>query len=252
MVWFNEFKKPKLMILGTFHMGPSNDLFSHQLQDILTDKRQQEIVEVVERIKRYRPTKLALEVETRNSEIINGQYEQYLAGTCELRVNEIYQVGFRIASELMHRKVYCIDWMEQGASTKGSGDVYEWAKKHQPELFESIFGWLHHTYSNEGEVSYRTILDMYRECNEPFQVKQHHTMYVNMARIGDWDQYIGMEWLIWWYQRNLILFSNLARIVDSSDDRILLIVGSAHVQIVSQFIEESGLFERELAYDYLR
>jgi hypothetical protein len=140
--------------------------------------------------------------------------------------------------------------MERGAGTRGSGDVYNWAKQNQPELFDSVYGWLLRAQENTA-TEYRSILDKYRDCNEPATIKQHHTMYINSARIGEQEDYVGMDWLIWWYQRNLIMFSNLARIATASDDRILLIVGAGHVQILSQFLNESGLVELVSVNDYL-
>lgn len=52
-------------------------------------------------------------------------------------------------------------------------------------------------------------------------------------------------------QRNLILFSNLARITTSNDDRVLLIIGAGHVQILSQFLNESEIFDLESCFTYL-
>lgn len=67
-------------------------------------------------------------------------------------------------------------------------------------------------------------------------------MYMHIARIGRGSDYVGIDWMRWWYQRNLILFANLADI-SSSNDRVLLIIGAAHVHLVAQFLKESGLFE---------
>ncbi|MCR2822272.1 DUF5694 domain-containing protein [Lederbergia panacisoli] len=244
--------KPTVLILGTFHMAPSSDLFQSNLDDLLTIKRQKEIQEVVERVKQYNPTKLAVERVTKRNRELNEEYRRYKNGNFELKINEIYQLGFRIANELNHEKIYAIDWMEQGAGTRSAGEVYEWAKANQPELFQSIYGWIEASIQGETEGTAPTILDLFRECNDPSEVKKHHEMYMNMARIGDFDHYVGIDWLIWWYQRNLILFSNLTRLATSSDDRILFIVGSGHVQILYQFLEESGLFDLERADTYLR
>ncbi|MCJ8008637.1 DUF5694 domain-containing protein [Lederbergia wuyishanensis] len=244
--------KPTVLIFGTFHMAPSSDLYQSTLDDLLTLKRQQEIRDVVDRIKQYKPTKLALERVTKRENELNEEYRRYKNGDFELQVNEIYQLGFRIANELNHEKIYAIDWMEKGAGTRSAGEVYEWAKENQPELFQSIYGWLEAASQDETEGVAPTILDLYRACNDPIEVKKHHEMYINMARIGEIDDYVGIDWLIWWYQRNLILFSNLARLATSPDDRILFIVGSGHVQILYQFLEESSLFNLERADTYLR
>jgi hypothetical protein len=137
--------------------------------------------------------------------------------------------------------------MEQGEGKRSLGDIYEWAKTNQPELFDSIFGYKEPSQSDPK----KSILDMYRDCNNTNGVKKDHQMYINMARIGNMNDYVGIDWLIWWYQRNLILYSNITRIANSSEDRILLIIGSAHVYLISQFLKESGLFGLESAERYL-
>lgn len=231
-------------------MGPTTDLFRTEMDNLLSHQRQQEIIEVVERLKAFKPTKLAVEVEKKKDEELNEKYKQYLAGEYTLEVNEVDQLGFRIAAGLRHEQVYGIDWMERGAGKRGAGDVYEWAKTNQPELFESIYGWLHHD-KEHSKSRYTSILDMYRNCNDPAGIKQHHFTNINMARIKTAEEYVGMDWLIWWYQRNLIMFANLSDLVTSSEDRILFIVGGGHVEIISNFLKESELFELEPAQKYL-
>ncbi|MFC7677340.1 hypothetical protein [Paenibacillus sp. GCM10028914] len=44
--------KPKILLLGTFHMGPTPDMITTEVDDLLSAKRQQEILEVVELIKK--------------------------------------------------------------------------------------------------------------------------------------------------------------------------------------------------------
>lgn len=238
-------------MLGTFHMGPTMDLFSTELDNLLSVRRQQEILEVVERLKEFKPTKVAVEFEKKKNDATNEKYKQFLVGNYELEVNEVYQLGFRVAAGLHHKEIYCIDWMEQGASKRSAGDVYEWAKENQPELFNAIYGWLHPNNHKNGEIRYKSILDMYRDCNNTNAIKQHHIMNINIARIKSAEDYVGMDWLIWWYQRNLIMFSNLSDLATSSNERILFIVGGGHVEILSNFLEESGVFELEPVQKYL-
>lgn len=240
-----------MLVLGTFHMRSTPDMYKTEIDNLLSQKRQQEIQEVVDRLKKYKPTKIALEVETKLNERINLQFRQFKTGNFELEVNEVHQVGFRIAADLLHKEIYAIDWMEQGAGTRSVGEIYEWTKAHQPELFHSIFGWIQTKHGTNEANKYKSILDMYRDCNEIAEIRQLHAMNINIARIGYIDQYIGMDWLIWWYQRNLILFSNVARIATSKDDRILLIIGGSHVQILNQFFAESDLFELDNIQNYI-
>lgn len=72
-----------------------------------------------------------------------------------------------------------------------------------------------------------------------------------MSRIGNVDNHIGMNWLSWWYKRNLIIYSNLTCLVNSEDERILLIVGSSHSSIITNFLKESEAFQIAESLDYL-
>ncbi|MYA98728.1 hypothetical protein F4X90_03455 [Candidatus Poribacteria bacterium] len=71
------------------------------------------------------------------------------------------------------------------------------------------------------------------------------------AQIGVGDQYVGLDWLLRWYERNLKIFVNLTRITESADDRILLIIGAGHVFLVQQFLEDSGDYIIESPLKYL-
>jgi len=134
----------------------------------------------------------------------------------------------------------------ESVGNRGIGDVFDWAKANQQELAREVFGDI-----ADQDATTESIVDMLRSCNHPENVQQDHTRYMNLARIGSQNDYVGVDWLRWWYQRNLIIYVNLTRLVESPDDRILLLIGAGHVYLVSQFLKESGLFEVESAYSYL-
>ncbi len=54
--------KPVVMILGSYHMGnPGLDLNNIKADDVLAEKRQKEIAEFIALIKKFKPTKIAIE-----------------------------------------------------------------------------------------------------------------------------------------------------------------------------------------------
>lgn len=234
----NSISKPKVLLVGTFHMRQTSDMHHTEIDNLLSKTRQQEIREVVDRLKHFNPTKVAVEVVTENDEAINNKYKAYIDGNFQLEAREEQQLGFRIASELGHERIYPIDWMDVGVSTRPFGEVYEWAKTNQPKLFNEIFQT--EIFNNDAKNS---ILEMYRVCNDPDEIKKSHEMYINMARIGYVREYVGIDWLIWWYQRNLTLFSNICRLAVSDNDRILVIIGSSHIYLLNQFLKESNIVE---------
>jgi hypothetical protein len=55
-------QKPTVLVLATYHMdNPGLDLMNVQSDDVLTEKRQKEIRQFVNLLKRFKPTKIAVE-----------------------------------------------------------------------------------------------------------------------------------------------------------------------------------------------
>src|SRR5712692_2366100 len=90
--------RAEVLVLGVYHMSnPGHDIFNMKADDVLAPKRQAEIAQLIEVLKRFRPTKVAVEAEGDGSP---KRYAEYLAGKHELTRNEIEQLGFRLAKEL--------------------------------------------------------------------------------------------------------------------------------------------------------
>jgi len=243
----SEITKPQVMILGTFHMSYTPDLHRPELDDFLSHERQEEIQEIVQRIKGFQPTKIAFEVVKEKDDELNHDYSSYLAGKFQLKVDEIHQIGFRLASQMNHDRIYAIDWMESVGNI-GYGQVYEWAEQHQPNVLDYIKQIDPPSEFNKN--SEQPILDMLQRINDPDELIKPHEQNMHLARIGEGTNYVGIDWLRWWYQRNLILYSNITEITGEGD-RTLFLVGFAHTHLVSQFLKESGMFEVVDASQYL-
>lgn len=224
-----NFKKAKVLVLGSFHM--------HEYSGLDSERRQAQIEELVSQIAKFRPTKIGVEMVPEDSEECNQKYKQYKLGAYKLEMNEIYQLGFRLGEMMGHEQIYPTDWM--GESDMEFEEIECWAKENQPEVLNEIF---------EGFVypqllEYKSIIDYYKELNSPDLISKLHKMYVNIARIGNLNNPIGINWLSWWYKRNLVMFSHLIHLIESEDERILFIVGSSHISIVTQFLKESEICE---------
>ena len=153
-----------------------------------------------------------------------------------------------MAKELNHDKIYAVDWMEKGAGTRGAGEIFEYAEKNQPELFNELMKNI--KFIEEADKGQK-ISDIFRIGNSVEYISKGTETYVNMARIGANDDYFGLGWLIWWYQRNLIIFANLMEIISGADDKIMLLIGSSHTGILNGFLRDSGMVDVVLAADYL-
>src|SRR5712691_3875281 len=95
-LWAQSDARPEILVLGTYHMAnPGHDIHNMQADDVLSPKRQQEITQLIELLKKFHPTKIAIESDV-GSQRVAQQYSDYLAGKYSLSRNEIDQIGYRL------------------------------------------------------------------------------------------------------------------------------------------------------------
>jgi hypothetical protein len=74
---------------------------------------------------------------------------------------------------------------------------------------------------------------------------------MDLAQVGEGANYIGGDVVLRWYERNMKIFLNIARLATSPDDRILVVIGGGHLPLLTHFAEGSGRFELVSASRYL-
>ena len=264
-------QKPTIMILGSTHLSNNTlDAFNIKMDDVRAPQRQREIEQLVEQLKAFKPTKIALEVDEIYDAEVEANYQGYLKDTYKLNRSEHDQIGFRLAKQMGHPKLYCVDYRVDARKNDpfipwGEFDIalldYRgFAKAHNQEHLLPTLSMPEGkaTQDEKGQTwiepdEYISIIDMYMRDNEPEGIRMDHQEYIRwIARVGLGDQYPGANWLShFWYDRNLKIYVNLTRITESTDDRILLIIGAGHVYLVQQFLEESGNYIIESPLKYL-
>ena len=80
--WPQSDARPEILVLGTYHMAnPGHDIHNMQADDVLSPKRQQEITQLIEVLKRFRPTnRLRLTKPRVEASGSSKEYSDYLAG----------------------------------------------------------------------------------------------------------------------------------------------------------------------------
>ena len=101
----------QLLIVGTFHFRDAgSDSYKPEFDvDILSAERQAEVIELVAQLMRFQPTKIAVEVMPDRQPWLDSLYAAYRDGSYTLASDEIYQLGFRLASAVGHRRLYAVD-----------------------------------------------------------------------------------------------------------------------------------------------
>jgi hypothetical protein len=231
------------MVLGVFHMNnPSRDLFNPTIKDVLGPRRQREIQELVERLEKFRPTKIALETPP-EIKTYQDRLDGYLAATYTLTADERDQIGLRLAKKLGHTKIYGIDFKEDLDFDR----VFQYAKEHgQGPLVQKLFAEFEATIKPKlasGYMEMHTVRELLLETNLPAFLDMGHRIYVGLVRVGKGDRYPGADLVSRWYDRNLKIAANIARLAEDKPERILVIIGAGHAKLVRQFVSEIPGFE---------
>jgi hypothetical protein len=225
-------QKAEILILGTYHMAnPGRDVFNMTADDVLSPKRQAEIVQLLEVLKRFHPTKIAVESNVYEDRRPKG-YADYLAGKSALSANEIEQIGYRLAKELGHKTIYPVDmdgdfpWQRviNFAKATGQTPIMEKIRSDIGEMVKKQDAYLHS----------HTILETLLSMNDDRKIAEDVGYYLREARLGEPGDYAGPDLLASWYQRNIRIYNNIAKIIESPHERVLVIYGAGHLGWLQQ------------------
>lgn len=225
-------QRAEILILGTYHMAnPGRDIFNMSADDVLSPKRQVEIGELLETLKRFKPTKIAIE-STVYEDRCPKQYVDYLAGTYTLTSNEIDQIGFRLAKELGMKAIYPVDidgdfpWQRviNFAKAKGQSQIMDQIMSEIGEMVKQ----------QDAYLRSHSVLETLLHMNDDEKVAQDVGFYYRESRLGDPGDYAGPDLLASWYQRNIRIYNNIANIIESPNERVLVIYGAGHLGWLQQ------------------
>ena len=231
-----------IMFLGVYHMhNPGLDEVNLQADDVLAPKRQREIEDLVERLARFQPTKIAIEAPYRDS-YWPGLYQKYLAGQYVLGRNEIEQIAFRLAKRLKLPTVYGVDYQmfmngltpSEMEDPKPATTSTSASAKAEPSAL-----------SPEDQLLRRsTVTEYLMHLNNDSEVEKNHEEYMTMLLPDRSDAaiYRKADLVSNWYRRNLRIFANINRIVEPGKDRILVIIGAGHLKLLQEFASDSPYF----------
>ncbi|MEW8978442.1 MAG: DUF5694 domain-containing protein [Symbiobacterium sp.] len=229
--------RAQVMVVGTYHMdNPNLDYVKSNYKDVLDERVQEQIRDVVARLLRYRPTHVAVEVEPGRVQALQARYEAYRAGRLELGRNEIDQLGFRLAERMGHSRIYGIDYsldldFEAVLSTAARQGMTRFLAS-----FERLTGEVREAQERaelEGGV-----LGLLRYLNSADH-DALHGVYMQIAAVGAGESYVGAQLVADWYRRNLFMFSHIAGLPQRDSDRVLVLVGAGHRPLLRQFIMHS-------------
>ncbi|WP_423408968.1 DUF5694 domain-containing protein [Heyndrickxia sp. MSNUG] len=219
-------------------------------EDMLSKTRQNEISEVITCLKKYEHTKVALEVLPEKEEALNENFFSYINGDYSLPLNEVHQIGFRLAKECNLKHVYAVDWNKSQEDFNDITDLGEWADTDEFKAFTKTGQEL--IFQSNTFLQNHSVREFLLWLNDTQNVLKGQEMYLKLALVGSKSNPAGAMWTAkYWYYRNMLIYKNLVSLIDSNKERIFVLYGAGHLHLLLQFLKESGLFDVKVASDFL-
>lgn len=240
-------ERAKVLFVGSFHFDyPGLDAHvtaNSDKVDVLSETRKKEVTDLVNYIKKFKPTKIAIEAfpEWKATEKLRA----YQKGAYRTKRDERYQLGLRIASEMNLDTIYAIDDNPMASNLMALDSAYfkklfkDYDYKSDDPFSKMYKAWY------VGEDKLRSKIDLltyFKQTN----AREYHQYGHGAYLIGDFklDDKRGADALaINWYSRNLRIFRKLQEITTSSNDRILVLFGNGHGAILRQLLESSPEYD---------
>ena len=226
-------QRAEVLVLGSFHMANrGHDIYNMHADDVLSPQRQQEMTQLIEVLKRFNPTKIAVEADllgpdNPTTKLRPNQYADYLAGKRQLGADEVEQIGFRLAKELGIKTIYPVnadyDFPYQRLVN------YAKATGHSKELDGIMGGFGTKTKAQGDYLGTHTILETLLWMNADERIEYEQGLYYRLAHFGEVGDWAGADLLADWFHRNIRIYSNIMALADSPSERILVIYGAGHL-----------------------
>jgi hypothetical protein len=233
--------RSQVLVLGTFHMNsPGRDLFNTQTDDVLSPKRQKEMAELIAVLKKFNPTKIAVE-EGNSRGALEKRFLSYKAGTHELTRNETEQLGFRLAKELGHATVYGVDTDGEFPYPR----LQDYVKAHDrgPE-FDLLLKEIGESVKTQNEyLASHTILEALLRMNADSTSARDVGWYYRQAHFGEPYNWAGADLVADWYRRNIRIYSNIRNLIGNNEERVLVIYGAGHLGWLRQMFADDPTTE---------
>jgi hypothetical protein len=245
--------KTKVMTLGVFHFAyPNLDVNKTGKKDqisVLEEPYQSEIIAISKAIEEYKPTIIAVEQTPDKQQKVDSALMSYLSGRMALGKSEIDQIAMRLAKDLNLTRLNCVD--DFGKHYDNILAIFN--DSIRLSKFEDYFYKSRDTTRRKsGRIT--SIVEELCEMNNPDLIKKDLSVYLSNPfkyeeQPGD---FTGVDFETGrWFNRNLRIFRNIQRIPHDSGDRILVIFGAGHMNLLNMLFDVSDEFEFVSPLPYL-
>lgn len=239
----------EVMLFGVFHFSnPGRDVVKTEQADVMSPDNQAYLDELARRIGEFNPTRVLLEFDPERDAEMQARYREYLAGSYELKSNEVYQLGFRIAAQSTADTVYGFDettvhWNAEPLFAYMEEKDTQTGALMQSKIAEitELLGEAHRT---------KTLRELLLLMNDRNLDRRNRGLYIATNHVGDAENYTGADASASWWHRNFRMYANIQRHAQPGE-RVLVIAGQGHTAILRQLLADDDARETVDVVPYL-
>lgn len=238
-----------VMILGVFHFGnPGRDLVKSNVIDVMASGNQVYLAGLATRLAAFRPTDVLVECEPSTQPQQDAAFAAYVGGASPLTVNEVQQIGFRVAKEAGIAGVTCFD---EGNIGWNSAPMFDYIGAHEPATKVALDAMYASLSAREArDHATLSLPELLKLTNDPARDRENKDLYIRTNAIDAGNSFAGADASASWWHRNFRMYANVQKAAGPGR-RVLVIAGAGHTAILKDLLAIDAEREAEDVRSYL-
>lgn len=239
----------KVMVMGVFHFAnPGLDMVKADVVDVATPGNQAYLAGLAERLAAFRPTDVLVECEPSAQAGQDAAFAAYRDGAAGLTVNEVQQIGFRVAKAAGLARVTCFD---EGDVHWNADPMFAYIDAHQPDTKKAMDAMYASLSARESrEQATLPLGQLLRLANDPERDRENKDLYIGTNAIDAGGGFAGADASASWWHRNFRMYANVQKAA-APGRRVLVVAGQGHTAILKDLLAIDGERAAEDVTPYL-
>lgn len=225
----------RVLLMGTFHFAnPGLDEVKSPVTDVTTPVHQAWLERFAQRlVAGYAPTDVLVECAAGEQSAYDAHLAGYRAGTRELGVNEVEQIGLRVARLAGLERITCFDQREVQWD---GGSLMAFLQAHEPATLaqlQEVFGGL--SQREADEQASLPLGALLRLSNSAGRDRENRDLYLLTNAVDAGASYAGADAAASWWRRNFHMYANVQKAA-APGRRVFVLAGSGHTAVMRDLL----------------
>lgn len=227
----------RVLLMGSFHFAnPGLDAVKAPVTDVTTPAHQAWLDVLATRVvERFAPTDVLVECTAGEQAGFDARLADWVAGRRGLGVNEIEQIGMRVARLAGLQRMTCFDQREvnwEGDALMAHLEQHDAATRAQ---MQALVGELSQREADEQATL--PLPALMRLTNSPERDRENRGIYLLTNAVDAGGSYAGAEAASSWWRRNFHMYGNVQKAA-APGRRVFVLAGSGHIAVMRQMLAD--------------